>query len=81
MKKDEKIGSEIARVRTPAPLTISRSAQTTEPSAGREPAARAKQQYMNVCNILNRQMIWSAGSDHGGTGSSTWNRQMIARGV
>ena len=35
-----------------------RAGQTTEPSAGRKPAARAKRQDMNVSNHC-RRMIWS----------------------
>ena len=40
-----------------APAFQCTSAQTTEPSAGRKPAARAKRQYMIISHILNRQMI------------------------
>ena len=40
-----------------------RASQTTEPSAGRKPATRAKRQYMNVSNYCRRNLRVAASAE------------------
>jgi hypothetical protein len=47
----------VTRGLEPRPRGSARAGQTTEPSAGRKPAARAKRQDMNVSNHSRRMLL------------------------